>query len=94
MTLKLMSNESAAHVPVVVDASVLGRVLVVDDEAAIRTALSRFLKMRGFHAVPVASGAAALEAMQQQHFEGMVCDVRMPGMTGLELIAPARAPVR
>jgi putative nucleotidyltransferase with HDIG domain len=66
-------------------------VLVVDDEAAIRTALSRFLKMRGFHAVPVASGAAALEAMQQQHFEAMVCDVRMPGMTGLELISPALA---
>jgi putative nucleotidyltransferase with HDIG domain len=54
-------------------------------------ALSRFLKIRGFHAVPVASGAAALEAMQQQHFEAMVCDVRMPGMTGLELIPPVLA---
>jgi putative two-component system response regulator len=91
MTLKLMSNESATIIPIAEDAAVLGRVLVVDDEAAIRTALSRFLKMRGFHAVPVASGAAALEAMQQQHFEAMVCDVRMPGMTGLELIAPALA---
>jgi putative two-component system response regulator len=91
MTLKLMSNESATLIPAADDTSVLGRVLVVDDEAAIRTALSRFLKMRGFHAVPVASGAAALEAMQQQHFEAMVCDVRMPGMTGLELITPALA---
>ncbi|MEP7087806.1 MAG: HD domain-containing phosphohydrolase [Gemmatimonadota bacterium] len=91
MTLKLMSNESAAKKPGAVEAAVLANILVVDDEAAIRTALSRFLKMRGFHAVPVASGAAALEAMQQMHFEGMVSDVRMPGMTGLELITLALA---
>ncbi|MEP7066741.1 MAG: HD domain-containing phosphohydrolase [Gemmatimonadota bacterium] len=90
MTLKLMSNETTS-LPPADDSSALARVLVVDDEAAIRTALARFLKMRGFHAVPVASGAAALEAMQQQHFEAMVCDVRMPGMTGLELIQPALA---
>ena len=61
MTLKLMPNESSTLPPPPDDASVLGRVLVVDDEAAIRTALSRFLRMRGFHAVPAASGAAALD---------------------------------
>jgi putative two-component system response regulator len=91
VTLKLMSSESSSIGPTPVDAAVLANVLVVDDEAAIRTALSRFLKMRGFHAVPVASGAAALEAMQHLRFDGMVCDVRMPGMTGLELISPALA---
>lgn len=92
MTLKLMSSEGIAVTPLEApDTSALTPVLVVDDEAAIRTALSRFLKMRGFHAVPVASGAAALEAMQHTHFEAMVCDVRMPGMTGLELITPALA---
>ncbi len=91
MTLKLVTGETPAKDPVAADEIVLANVLVVDDESAIRTALSRFLKMRGFHAVPVASGAAALEAMQQLHFEGMVCDVRMPGMTGLELIVPALA---
>ena len=91
MTLKLVANDAKPTSPPVDDAAIIARVLVVDDEAAIRTALSRFLKMRGFHAVPVASGAAALEAMQQQHFEAMVCDVRMPGMTGLELIGPALA---
>jgi putative two-component system response regulator len=91
MILKLMSNESSTLPPPPDDSSVLGRVLVVDDETAIRTALSRFLRMRGFHAVPAGSGAAALETMQQQHFEAMVCDVRMPGMTGLELITPALA---
>jgi putative two-component system response regulator len=91
MTLKLMPNEGAASKPDAAAAASLANILVVDDEAAIRTALSRFLKMRGFHAVPVASAAAALEAMQHLHFEGMVSDVRMPGMTGLELIPPALA---
>jgi len=91
MSLKLMSNDPVVITPLAVDPGVIARVLVVDDEAAIRMALSRFLKMRGFHAVPVASGAAALEAMQHQHFEAMVCDVRMPGMTGLELIPPVLA---
>jgi putative two-component system response regulator len=91
MTLRLMPSESPAPDPIPEEGDVIARVLVVDDETAIRTALSRFLKMRGFHAVPVASGAAALEAMQQQHFDAMVCDVRMPGMTGLELIAPVLA---
>lgn len=91
MTLKLMPNGGAEIKPAEVQGDVLANILVVDDEAAIRTALSRFLKMRGFHSVPVASGAAALEAMQQLHFEAMVCDVRMPGMTGLELISPALA---
>ncbi|HLB09336.1 MAG TPA: HD domain-containing phosphohydrolase [Gemmatimonadaceae bacterium] len=91
MTLKLMSNESAAVTPEAVEPAAIARIIVVDDEAAIRTALSRFLKIRGFHAVPVASGAAALEAMRHQRFEAMVCDVRMPGMTGLELITPALA---
>ncbi len=91
MTLKLVGTEKEPAIPADDDATIVARVLVVDDEATIRTALARFLRMRGFHAVPVASGAAALEAMQQQRFEGMVCDVRMPGMTGLELIPPALA---
>jgi putative two-component system response regulator len=91
MTLKLVPDDPIAPIPAPDDATVVARVLVVDDESTIRTALARFLRMRGFHSVPVASGAAALEAMQQQHFEVMVCDVRMPGMTGLELIAPALA---
>ena len=88
MSLKLMPNDILPILPAVDEPGIIARVLVVDDEAAIRMALSRFLKMRGFHAVPVASGAAALEAMQQQHFEAMICNVRMPGMTGLELIPP------
>jgi response regulator RpfG family c-di-GMP phosphodiesterase len=67
------------------------RVLLVDDEAAIRLALSRFLRARGYAVETVDSGAAALAALRRDKFQLMLCDVRMPGITGLELVPPALA---
>ncbi len=65
------------------------RLLVVDDEEAIRFALSRFLRSRGYLVDAVGSGAAALEQLEQERFVVMLCDVRMPDMTGLELLPRA-----
>jgi putative two-component system response regulator len=65
------------------------RVLVVDDEETIRVALARFLKARGFEAVTEDSGAAALARLSQEHFDIMLCDVRMPGMSGLDVLPHA-----
>ncbi len=65
------------------------RLLVVDDEEAIRTALARFLRARGFEVITAESGAAALIALAQDKFVGILCDIRMPGMTGLELVPHA-----
>lgn len=69
----------------------LKRVLVVDDEETIRLALSRFLKLRGYDVEMAGSGAAALDALSRQKFALMVCDLRMPGMTGIELLPHALA---
>ncbi len=69
----------------------LKRVLVVDDEETIRLALSRFLKLRGYEVEMAGSGAAALEALSRRKFALMVCDLRMPGMTGIELLPHAMA---
>ncbi len=65
------------------------RVLVVDDEETIRVALARFLRTRGFEAVTEDSGAAALARLTQEHFDIMLCDVRMPAMSGLEVLPHA-----
>ena len=65
------------------------RVLVVDDEESIRFALSRFLRGRGYETVMAESGAAALARLSQEHFEIMLCDVRMPGMSGLDVLPHA-----
>lgn len=69
----------------------LRRVLVVDDEETIRLALSRFLKSRGFEVEIAGSGPAALELLSRKKFALMVCDLRMPGMTGIELLPHALA---
>jgi putative nucleotidyltransferase with HDIG domain len=64
-------------------------VLVVDDEDTIRTALARFLRGQGYEVEVAESGAAALTALERQRFVVMLCDVRMPGMTGLDVVPKA-----
>jgi putative nucleotidyltransferase with HDIG domain len=67
------------------------RLLVVDDEDAIRMALSRFLRSQGYEVHTAESGNAALELLTHQRFSAMLCDVRMPGLSGLETIPRALA---
>jgi response regulator RpfG family c-di-GMP phosphodiesterase len=64
-------------------------VLVVDDEEPIRSALARFLRARGFDVTTADSGEKALAAFDAEHFVAALFDVRMPGMTGLELVPAA-----
>jgi putative nucleotidyltransferase with HDIG domain len=67
------------------------RLLIVDDEETIRLALSKFLRSRGFDAETAESGQAALALLKQERYSIMLCDIRMPGMSGLELVPRARA---
>lgn len=62
------------------------KVLVVDDEETIRLALRKFLRSRGFEVEIAASGEAALRLAEEHSFTLMLCDVRMPGMTGVDLV--------
>ena len=66
-------------------------VLVVDDEDGIRHALDRFLTRLGYRVVQAASGAEALEKMVQEKPMAMLSDIRMPNMTGVELVPKALA---
>lgn len=67
------------------------RLLVVDDEDSIRAALSRFLSARGFDVENASSGQAALRLLGRERFTVMLCDVRMPGMTGIDVLHKALA---
>ncbi len=62
------------------------RILIVDDEDMIRSALGKFLRSRGFEVTTCDSGAAALDALRAERFGVMLADVHMPGMSGLELV--------
>ena len=63
------------------------RVYVIDDDAAVRDSLSLFLGLHGFDTVPFPSAEAFLDAYAPQWTGIVVADLRMPGMSGLELQA-------
>ena len=67
------------------------RILIVDDEETIRLALRKFLRSRGYEVEIAASGEQALESLGRQPFSLMLCDVRMPGLTGVQVVPQARA---
>jgi putative nucleotidyltransferase with HDIG domain len=69
----------------------VSRLLVVDDEEPIRTAISRFLRSCGYDVQAAGSGNDALELLGREKFVLMLCDIRMPGMTGLTLLDHATA---
>ena len=67
------------------------RLLVVDDEDTIRLVLAKYLRTRGFDVATAESGDAALEKLAESRFDLMLCDVRMPGLSGVELVPKALA---
>ncbi len=66
------------------------RILIVDDDPGQRSLLTSFLKGQHFETVTADSGERALELLRGTHFDMMISDVRMPGLTGLETLRLAR----
>jgi CheY-like chemotaxis protein len=62
-------------------------VLVVDDEPAIRSAITRYLSGLGHRVDAVGSGADALSRMDAQRYDVVLLDLRMPGMPGDRVFA-------
>jgi len=68
------------------DANENANVLVVDDEGAIRYSVGKTLQRVGYNVSEAASGEEALDIMKKQHFDVVLTDIRMPGLTGVELL--------
>jgi len=66
-------------------------VLVVDDEDGIRHALDRFLTRLGYRVLQATNGAEALERQAVDSPDVMLSDIRMPNMSGVELVPKALA---
>lgn len=62
------------------------RVLVVDDETSVRTLLSEVLQGQGYEVVSASSGEEAVELAKKSPFEIVITDMRMPGISGVEVI--------
>src|SRR5918911_2712470 len=67
------------------------QVLVVDDEAPIRITMSDMLRRRGYEVVVAASGEEALALIHQRPFDLLLLDLRMPGLSGLDVAQRAHA---
>jgi two-component system, OmpR family, response regulator MprA len=67
------------------------RVLVVDDEPAVRTALERALRLEGYDVELAADGAEALQRLSLHTPDAVVLDVLMPKVDGLEVCRRLRA---
>lgn len=67
------------------------KILVVDDEKKIANALAERLELRGFEATPVYDGTSALALMRKDHFDGIILDLRLPDIDGIEVLKLARA---
>jgi len=65
-------------------------VLVIDDEPAICSSLSAFLEDYGFNASTAESAEEALDLMQNNAYDVCIVDMRLPGMSGEDLILEAR----
>lgn len=75
-----MSGPPASH----------GRVLVVDDEPALRELVSEVLADAGYQVAACANGREALEALKRDSYDAVVSDVSMPDMNGIELLRGVR----
>ena len=63
-----------------------GRVLVVDDDNAIRKLLERIARRAGFEVSSARDGLEALEMLDVEHFDVAVIDLMMPRLSGYELV--------
>lgn len=66
------------------------RILVIDDDAAVRTAFELALQSEHYEVVLTDSGAAGLEAAKQTPPDLIYLDLRMPGMNGVETLLALR----
>lgn len=66
------------------------RVLVVDDEATVRTGISRILERKGLPFSTAASSSEALEIMAENPATIVLLDIKMPGMDGIEVLRHIR----
>ena len=62
------------------------RILVIDDEEILTKTFSRLLQKQGYEVAVATRGEDALRLAESQAFDLALCDVRMPGLSGVETV--------
>jgi len=68
-----------------------GRILVIDDEEAIRTSLRMVLEYEGYTFLEAGAGPEGIETLRREVPDAVLLDIKMPGMDGLEVLEAARS---
>jgi len=69
----------------------MGNILIADDDKTCRDSIQKLLEKEG-HTVQTARDVdSALKTLATRHFDLVVCDYRMPGITGIELLIELKA---
>ncbi len=68
-----------------------GRLLIVDDEIELKTALCETLADKGYETFGAGNGAEGLKALAMRDFDLLLCDFMMPGIDGIQLLRQALA---
>ena len=68
-----------------------GHILIIDDEVSLRQTLARILQRAGFEVTTAANGAEGFSLVSQHLFDLVYLDIRMPDMSGLELLKTIHA---
>ena len=71
--------------------SALRKVLVVDDDPVVRKSFDRVLSNKGYAVITAESGEEALRKLDEERYDIVYSDVRMPGMSGLEVAENVKA---
>ena len=64
----------------------MGNILVTDDDKACRESMQKVLEQQGYVVRATDDVDSALHELAAQHFDLVVCDYRMPGKTGIDLL--------
>jgi len=66
------------------------KVLIIEDDIPLNTAITEFFTLKAFEIVSVTDGLEALKEIEKQHFELYIIDINLPEISGLEILKHIR----
>ncbi len=68
----------------------MARILIIEDDKEMRSLLEDFLKDEGYEADSANGGSEAFHKLAQSSFDLVITDIRMPGLTGLDILSAVK----
>ena len=85
-----MADNLMLEAPAAPAAARAARILVVDDEPSMREMLKILLRREGYEVTVAPDGTAAIDLLQQEFFDLLISDIKMPDVSGVEVLRRAK----